>query len=424
MEKRYNLLSLDPMYSPLHEKIAKIVALKKYAVTSCLSKRIYLPTFEHYLATSLISSISKEDAKDYELKVASIKTYHHAFVSKVEQRKLSNEELNYMARFYVSIRHFIRDRKIDLVLMHTDSRWYHALVIDICKELNIRYLVTEQGLIRPYTTVIDPQGVNANSKIEFDCQKDYCSVVNSEHSQTLTKDKHDSIKSMCVFFVFLFCFTLERCSKNKTIVRYMHNNYSLRKYSKRIVNKFLKNKPLSRIHITSRYSEDSVLLLLQLEHDSQFLLHSPFNTNQEVIELAHIIARSKGLKLAIKRHPLDENQYNLPNDAYYVDGKVAQLASMADVVLTINSSASIDVLKTSTALVMLGDSIYNYKGVAEYLDIKAQDKFKYTFDVKINARARQRFIDYLNCEYLLQGAGYAYCSQNLQKKLEKILNQR
>ncbi len=349
MKTDHIILSLDPMYSPLHEKIAKLTSVKRFSITSCFAKKIYLPSFQQYLAVGIIDSVTKEDAQPYQSKMACMNTYHHAYASKVEGRALSDEELNYMARFYLGLKKFILEKGISLLLVHNESRWYHSVALELCRELSIPYLVTEQGLIRPHTTVIDSQGSNANSRIEFDCNSIGNLDLAKEKQLFVPKNTHDSLKSMFYFLLFLIIFTIERINRSRSVVRYMHNNYSLRKYAKRIVNKILKKKKSS-----PQSSEGAVLLLLQLENDSQFLLHSPFESNQEVIDLVSDFAKKNHCKLALKRHPLDDGTYSLAEHVYMVDGKITELAKVAKMVFTINSSASIDVLRTNTPLILLG----------------------------------------------------------------------
>ncbi|MDE1231505.1 phosphoribosylamine--glycine ligase [Vibrio aestuarianus] len=417
MEKKYNLLSLDPMYSPLHEKMAEILAKRKYAITSCLSKKVYLPTFELTLATSLISSVKDEIDDDLLQKMSSLSSYHHAYAKKVESRGLTSSELKYMAKFYIGIKAFIKKKQINLVILHNDSRWYHAVAIDICKELEIQYLVTEQGLIRPFTTVIDPQGCNANSQIDFNINSISIPKPKKEHSKFVANSKHDSFKSMLFFLFFLMGFTLERVNGNKTIIRYMHNNYSLKKYSKRILNKVIKkNKYTNKLKI------DSALLLLQLENDSQFLLHSSFKSNQEVIDLVASFTDFHKMNLAIKRHPLDDKKYTLAENSYYIEGKVKELAAAADIVLTINSSASVDVLRTSTPLILMGDSIYLRDGVASRIDLEQPTDLMEEAAKNIDLVKREHFINYLYHDYLVKGAGYSYNTDYLNYKLKQILN--
>lgn len=169
-QRKYAVLSLDPMYSPLHSKIAVQVGKKQecYAILSCWAKKVYLRGFQCTLATKLINSVNESSLSNTLLKrVEQLTTYHHAYVKKIERRALSQAEIRYMARFYQALEQYIDSKRIELILVHNDLRWYHAIAIDICKRKGIRYLVTEQGLIRPYTTVIDNQGVNANANIKL-----------------------------------------------------------------------------------------------------------------------------------------------------------------------------------------------------------------------------------------------------------------
>lgn len=410
MRTDHTVLSLDPMYSPLHERIAQLTSVKKYAVTSCVAKRIYLPSFRHFLAVSLIDAVTKEEAEPYQAKIASMSTYHHAYASKVEARELGSEELNYMARFYVGLRNFVIEKGVSLVLLHNESRWYHGVGVALCMELGIPYLVTEQGLIRPYTTVIDPQGCNANSRIDFNGSKVYDNKLKGYRNKFTPNSSHDSFKSMFFFFIFLSVFSLERVNRSRSILRYMHNSYSLRKYAKRVLNKVGK-----RHKRVAQTCEGAILLLLQLENDSQFLLHSPFKTNQEVIDLVSSIAKEHNCNLAIKLHPLDDQKYILDDHVFLVDGKIIDLANSADAVFTINSSASIDVLKTKTPLVLMGESIYCREGVADKLNA---DK---VISSNVDEQARQSFLSYLHDEYLVHGAGYSFCDDHLKHKLEQIL---
>ncbi|MBE8232403.1 MAG: phosphoribosylamine--glycine ligase, partial [Endozoicomonadaceae bacterium] len=167
MEKKYNLLSMDPMYSPLHGKIADLLAKETYAVVSCLSKKVYLPKFKITLASSLIFKCEKKITAVEIEKIRLIPNYHQSYVNKIENRELNRSEIVYMAKFYLSLKEFILQNSIDLVVLHNDTRWYHAIAISICAELKIKYLVTEQGLIRPYTTVIDNKGANANANFKY-----------------------------------------------------------------------------------------------------------------------------------------------------------------------------------------------------------------------------------------------------------------
>ncbi len=416
MKKKYTLLSLDPMYSNLHCNIANLVADKKYAVTSCHAKRIYLKGFNTVLSTQLIGSIDTPISSQLIGKIKNIETYHHSYLKKVEKRELNDEEITYMAKFYLALKRYIKAKRVNLVLVHNDTRWYHQIALVICRELRIKYLVTELGLIRPYTTVVDNRGVNASANKRLIKRN----IKKEDTEETfIPRSSHDSFYSMCCFFVFLSIFSIERIAKTKTIIRYMHNNYSLRKYVKRFV-KVLKNKITANIRkrqpIINHFEKKHALLLMQLENDSQFLMYSGFQSNQEVIDRVAKQCEALKLYVKIKKHPLDTKKYALPENVSFTKGDVEFLSTKAEMVITINSSAIVSVLNTSTPLFIVGDSMFNQLDILTSCEIEAISQ-----EAKQNIQGRQAYLTSLKNNYLLNGAGMSYCEKILNNKLKQLI---
>lgn len=409
--KKYTVLSLDPMYSPLHEKIANITAIKKYAIASSLAMKVYLPSFKFTLATKIIKENKKIITDELLSKISEIESYHAAYVNKVEERNLKADELAYMAAYYLGLKQFINKKGIDLVLIHNDTRWYHAIAIMLCKELGIKYLVTEQGLIRPNTTVIDSQGINFKSNIPA------IELTKESKSEFIAKYPHDSLISMGVFCIFLLFFLVEKLLN--TQIKYFHNDYNFKKYCRRVVNKI---KIKKNVNYKSRLSEQSVLLLLQLELDSQLLIYSEFNNNQELISKLEKKCNDKGLKLSIKKHPLDSNTYQVSKGTTFVDGVVSKLSQQAKMVFTVNSSAALQVMKTSTPLYLLGDSIYDREYIATRVDINSLD-FDELDIIETKKSHRENFIKLINNNYLLYGAGFSFNNKLLEIKLNELLSE-
>ncbi|WP_102505124.1 capsular polysaccharide export protein, LipB/KpsS family [Salinivibrio kushneri] len=422
MEKleKYVVLSLDPMYSPLHSKIAALVGKekKRHAILSCWAKKVYLRGFQCTLATQLINGITEKCVtKEIRKRVEHLTTYHHAYVKKVEKRTLSNDEITYMARFYQALVHFLERESIDLVLVHNDVRWYHAIAIDICKRKGIRYLVTEQGLIRPHTTVIDNRGVNANANLGFSSSKpQQPAKLSNDFRPTIY---HDSWISIVFFAVFLLIFTIERTIGSGTIIRYMHNKYSLRKYAQRFYNRInnRKNK-IDSTHVPNQY----VLLLLQLDTDSQILVHSDFSNNQEIISQVEENILPLGYHLAIKQHPLDQKDYKTSNGTLWVDGNIQQLASSAQCVISVNSSSAISVLETKTPLFLIGQSIYNYPGVAEYSRVNDIPEKLAKINITQHTKMRSAYLRHLKYRYLVAVTGWSLTPAIILNKLQNLLH--
>jgi len=117
------------------------------------------------------------------------------------------------------------------------------------------------------------------------------------------------------------------------------------------------------------------LALLQLEHDSSFQEHSPFDTMSDFLELI-IDGFAKGAPghhhLVVKAHPLEDGRVPVRRDikrlarahgvegrVHYVrGGKLAQLLNDARTAVTVNSTAGQQVLWRGIPLKVFGRAVY------------------------------------------------------------------
>ena len=161
---------------------------------------------------------------------------------------------------------------------------------------------------------------------------------------------------------------------------------------------------------------------MQLELDSQLLIYSEFNNNQELISKLETKCNDKGLKLSIKKHPLDSNTYQVSKRTVFVDGVVSKLSQQAKMVFTVNSSAALQVMKTSTPLYLLGDSVYAREYIAQKVEINDID-FDQLDKIEVKVEYRQNFIKMIKNNYLIHGAGFSFNKKLLEIKLNELLNE-
>merc|ERR1711969_226596 len=117
------------------------------------------------------------------------------------------------------------------------------------------------------------------------------------------------------------------------------------------------------------------LVLLQLEHDSNFLGHSPFRRNSEFVETVIAeFARSapRHHHLILKAHPLEDgrarNRHAIRDSAashgltervhYLRGGKLADLMAHARSIVTVNSTAAQQALWRGIPVKALGCAVY------------------------------------------------------------------
>ncbi|HGS4986547.1 TPA: hypothetical protein ACMDQA_001990 [Vibrio cholerae] len=420
-----NILTLDPMYSPLHDIIADYLPEgKRYAVLSSYGLMNYTRRYKREYFNELINSYVYSD-EDYELVKSDINHYSQ-YLRKRLNRSLLSEECEYMAKFVNYFRCKLVNSKIDLVLMHNDLRWQHSLAIKICNQLNIRYIVTEQGLFRPHTTVIDPVGVNAYSSVKDVFMKNregFHGVINKVN----VNSSHNSFRSHLNFLIYLLLSSIgEILGKESQIV---HNKHTFKDYILRYVKlKFGDKNTSGNNLIGCKRAREKIFVPLQLENDTQLLVHSDFVNNQQVINIITDAFIKSGLNsnydLVFKLHPNDANTYFFDQCTYLTKSNIDN-DFLLDVclVISVNSSSILNVLNTPTPVITLGRSIYDLPGVAFYssvLELSENMKMMINDKKMTDIKVRNEYINFLKYKYCIAGAAYHYPKSELNK-ISKIL---
>lgn len=412
-----NILSLDPMYSSLHSKIATLYSGKKYALLSSWAMRVYLKGYKCYSLSRYIERAICSP-EDY-MVVDSTPSHYKALIAIKEGRDINHSERTYMAKYCSFLREFLVDKKIGLVILHNDLRWHHALAISVCKSLNIKYLVTEQGLFRPTTTIMDNCGVNAYSSLVS------TNFLQSPKGATLSstskiKYDHNSIISMAYFFVFLVLYKIG--SFLNTNIPYQHNSYSLKKYILRFKNRVAKG-AYNQIAPDNQILPDKYIFVpLQLEDDTQMLIHSEYKSNQYIISEIEKQFLTQKVSIVFKKHPNDTNNYILGSKSFFAEGAIIKLAEKAVLSITVNSSAAIDIIKTNCPLFLLGDSIYNFEGIGTKISMSeiCHEYIKLCSGKKYADRdKRDAYISFLKDVYSVHGAGFSYDINEIKRSLER-----
>lgn len=405
------------MYSSLHSKIATLYSGKKYALLSSIAMGIYLKGYRCQLLNPIIkkSPFLQEDF----ILVDSVRNHYESLIAVRESRGLNFSEKLYMAKFCYVLRTFLKEKNVGLVLLHNDLRWHHAIAIAICKQLGVKYLVTEQGLFRPTTTIMDNCGVNANSSlINIDI-----SNLNKAKDECLpaAKNDHNSFISMIYFTLFLLIFKLESVFRTK--IPYQHNSFSLKKYFLRFKNRIIKGAYNQNAFDEKKLPDTYIFIPLQLENDTQMLIHSVYKSNQYIIsELERQFSPiSKNIPLVFKKHPNDTSVYSVSDNSMFVEGPIVPLAERACLCITVNSSASIDIITTNTPLLLLGESIYNFPGIAKKVDLcnVFEEYLNVCREGGCEKNKRDEYIFYLKNIYSVHGAGFSYEINEIKRALQR-----
>ncbi|EGA70102.1 phosphoribosylamine-glycine ligase [Vibrio sinaloensis DSM 21326] len=420
-----NILTLDTACSPFFSLIvARLPEVETF--TAIFSKAGYKHFFKgdrcEYLGSILRGHTNYSD-RDLELVSASTNHYS-AYVRKFESRELTQQELAWFASFANYFRHYLREHHIDFVMMHNDLRWQHSIARDICLEEGVPFCVSELGLFRPYTTTLDFHGVNANSSVAT-LDVDFSQFANLDEMQfdiPSSYHGHESKTSKLNFGYFLILSKLGGLlGRNSPI---LHNAFRIRPYLKRFWQQSVK----SRVH-TANNALDTlpdrpyVFFPMQLENDTQFLIHSDFSSNQELLRRVEKEFYKSDLatshQLVVKLHPNDLGCYEAQEETIFTKANTTKLVDRAASIVSVNSTVCMEALETDKPLFVLGRAFFAREDVCQPTSL---DELSSALSAPkpVSVNSRRGFLHYLKYEYSIHGAGFSYTEKQLDRVANRI----
>ncbi len=273
----------------------------------------------------------------------------------------------------------VAEKRITDLVLYGDTRFIHAEAIKQAKSAGITVHVFEEGYLRPYWVTYERGGSNGNSRLMNISVAMMRKTLASTEIITPEAPSHWGEMRHHIFYGALYHWFV------------MFTNWAYRNFKPHrdlnVVAEFklyLYRLLLMPFHWASRVISTFLikrggfpyhLVLLQLEHDSNFKMHSPFASMEEFLELV-IKDFAKGgaphHRLVFKTHPLESGRMNLRKtigrlaDKYGVKkrvhhvrgGKLAQLLNHARSAVTVNSTAAQQVLRRGIPLKVFGNAVF------------------------------------------------------------------
>ncbi|RNF33007.1 capsule biosynthesis protein CapA [Paracoccus methylarcula] len=278
----------------------------------------------------------------------------------------------------------LAEKNVTDIVLYGDVRPIHATARKLASRRGLRLHVFEEGYLRPYWISYEREGSNGNSKLM---------QIPLAEMRTVLRDTLNEIrrpparwgdmrhhKFYGAFYHFLVLVA------NRAYRHYRgHRSISVMREFRLNLRRFLLG-PLHNIATVTQWRRfrragwPYSLVLMQLEHDSNFLGHSPFGSNADFIEtVVAEFARSapQHHHLLFKAHPLEDGRagnrtairdaaarHGILDRVYYLrGGKLATLLSQACSIVTVNSTAAQQALWRSLPVKTLGQAIYNKPGL-------------------------------------------------------------
>lgn len=273
----------------------------------------------------------------------------------------------------------IEEKNVTDIVLYGDTRPIHAQAVAEAKRRGITVHVFEEGYMRPYWVSYERGGSNGHSKLmDMTIPQMQTALAQSDMEAPLPPGHWGDMRQHIFYGALYHWFVMFRNGDYRNFRP--HRSLPVTKEFALYIKRLLLMPILSadRLISTMRIRLGGFpyhLALLQLEHDSSFQMHSPFETMSDFLELV-IEGFAKGAPkhhhLVVKAHPLEDGRVPVRRDlkrlarklgvadrVHYVrGGKLAQLLNDARSAVTVNSTAGQQVLWRGIPLKVFGRAVY------------------------------------------------------------------
>lgn len=331
----------------------------------------------------------------------------------------------------------IAEKGVTDIVLYGDVRPVHKAAVAHAKSAGLRVHVFEEGYLRPFWVTYERGGSNGFSRLMNMSVDDMRTALEQTDLDAPLPPGHWGDMRQHVFYGALYhWFVLFRNGDYRNFRT--HRSISVFKefqlYLKRLL--LMPISALRRRMATWRVRNGGFpyhLVLLQLEHDSSFQMHSPFENMSEFLDLV-IKGFADGAPrhhhLVIKAHPLEDGRgkvranlkriakaYGVQSRVHYIrGGKLAQLLNDARSAVTVNSTAGQQVLWRGIPLRTFGKAIYSKP---EFVSDQPLPEF-FSGAKRPDTRAYQDFRRYLM--ETSQVAGGFYSAKGRRQLLRQVVD--
>ena len=278
-----------------------------------------------------------------------------------------------------AIRQVLAKHRITDIVLYGDTRPLHAQAIAAARAAGIEVHVFEEGYLRPYWVTYERGGSNGNSRLmQMSVPQMQKALDGLDMDLPDAPARWGDMRQHMVWGALYHWFVLTGFWDYRSY--HPHRGISVLQefwlYVKRLA--LLPLHRWERMLATLRIKHGGFpyhLVLLQLEHDASFQMHSPFKSMTEFLAVV-IEGFAKGASphhhIVFKAHPLEDGRVALAREirrlakqhgvaarVHFVrGGKLAGLLNHARSAITVNSTAAQQVLWRGLPLKTFGAAVY------------------------------------------------------------------
>ena len=320
--------------------------------------------------------------------------------------------------------HLLETKSVTDIVLYGDTRPIHAEAIAIAKARGLKIHVFEEGYLRPYWITYELGGSNGHSPLMQMSLQDMRAAHEADQLDPPVPPSHWGDMRQHVFYGALyhwFVMFWNSGYRHFEPHRALTVSQEFRLYLKRLLLMpvLAAEHRLASLRI-KRGRFPYHLALLQLEHDSSFQMHGPFDSQSDFIATV-VESFAEGAPahhhLVLKAHPLEDGRAPLRADIrrcarrhgigdrvhYVLGGKLAGLLNDARSAVTVNSTSGQQALWRGIPLRVFGASVYDKPELVSHLELT--DFFR--TPQRGDTQSYRIFRDFLLATSQLPGSYYA-----------------
>ena len=331
----------------------------------------------------------------------------------------------------------IADRGITDLVLYGDTRPLHAAAVTVAHDLGLTVHVFEEGYLRPHWITYERGGANGHSRLmDLGVAQMQAALAHSDMELPDAPARWGNMRQHMFWGALYHWFVLVGSREFRAFQP--HRALTVRQefalYLRRLV--LLPFHRWERMLASVRIAYGGFpyhLVLLQLEHDASFRMHSPFATMAEFLEVV-IDGFAEGAAphhhLVFKAHPLEDGRVPVARDirrlarargvadrVHFVrGGKLAGLLDHARSAVTVNSTAAQQVLWRGLPLKVFGRAVY---AKPEFVSAQSLRDF-FARPARPDSRAYRDFRHYLL--ETSQIAGGFYAARGRRQALRQVVD--
>ncbi len=342
-----------------------------------------------------------------------------------------------LADWPAAIAALIADKSITDIVLYGDTRPVHAAAVIAARAAGLTVHVFEEGYLRPYWITYERGGANGHSRLmqmTVPQMQKALEQMDMELPDAPARwgdmRQHMFWGALYHWFVLTGFWDFRNFRPHRALT--VGQEFGL--YLKRLI--LLPFHRWGRMAATFRIKHGGFpyhLVLLQLEHDASFQMHSPFKTMTDFLDVV-LSGFAKGAAphhhIVFKAHPLEDGRvpvaheirrlaavYGVAKRVHFVrGGKLAALLNHARSAITVNSTAGQQVLWRGLPLKTFGAAVY---AKPEFVSTQSLPDF-FTQPSRPDSRA---YRDYRH--YLLETSqvpGGFYSSRSRRELLRQVVD--